>query len=63
MPISVKSVKNFPVNSSVNINKLQKVLKNKNRKNFSKMTNSKSDFSKNNIPGWTLGNSIRKRNN
>ncbi len=45
-PISVKSVKNFPVNSSVNINKLQKVLKNKNRKNFSKMTNSKSDFSK-----------------
>ena len=46
MPISVKKVKNFPVNSSVNINKLQKVLKNKNRKNFSKMTNSKSDFSK-----------------
>ena len=26
-PISVKSVKNFPVNSSVNINKLQKFLK------------------------------------
>ncbi len=45
-PISVKSVKNFPVNSSVNINKLQKVLKNNNRKNFSKMINSKSDFSK-----------------
>ena len=45
-PISVKSVKNFPVNSSVNINKLQKILKNKNRKNFSKIIISKSDFSK-----------------
>lgn len=45
-PISVKSVKNFPVDSSVNINKLQKVLKNENRKNFSKMINPKSDFSK-----------------
>lgn len=45
-PISVKNVKNFPINSSVDINKLQKILKKKKHDSFKELTNSESNSSK-----------------